>query len=248
MNIIWQQDPKYADWTLGSTQWLVSRYGCAVCCVAMALDESLLDIVNTNIGFNSNGFIIWENFGTVKKRLFYDDRPVDMNEIASWIKQGYRVILDTRFGEQDTLDAEHFVLATEARSDNQDVLIADPWYGDSVWFSSRYGEPTRWIYQIIVYEKKYDVVSAPDEMMQISKQQFSDLITKLDTQEKLIEQQKSSISTLEKQIINNEADIEKLKQQLATPQPDNTLAKLKEIMNGSGWWWTKWAKVKALVA
>jgi chromosome segregation ATPase len=87
--------------------------------------------------------------------------------------------------------------------------------------------------------------------MMIEKKVFEDLISKLDKQEKDIEQKNSSIAILENQIKLAQQDVEVLKKE-KKKLTDEIISLsafpelVKNIVFGKGWWWTKLVRVKAL--
>jgi len=182
MQLINQRDPKYAGWTLGSSSLSVNSYGCAASSAAMALDMDLLTLIDNNDFFTKPGhpqgagLILWENIHTLKDRESFSEYPADLPKIAGYIHDGYPVILETRFDETESL--MHFVLAIGVSDDGRDFLINDPWGGEQVWFSAKYGDPSRWIYQMIVYDKKTIQTEANPEQIPVDKKQFEALVTK----------------------------------------------------------------------
>lgn len=106
---------------------------------------------------------------------------------------------------------------------------------------------------------------ATDDMISIDKAVFEELVTKATAYDKFaksgytqIEQVLSEVKQLEQEISDKGKDIDVLKaenahlkeviKELQIIKPDPLLEKVRAIMNGSGWWWTKWAKLKALIA
>lgn len=143
-----QQD--YPNYTLGASGYDVASVGCAASSVAMALGKPLEEIVNNNEGFDSEGYIHWEQFGDLVARegMDYTGKSVDLNEVANHIRNGDPVILETVIPGA----GQHFVLGVAMRSDNRDIIIKDPYTGSSYWYSAVYGSPEE-IQQMLVYNR-----------------------------------------------------------------------------------------------
>lgn len=231
MKLINQTSQEYAGWTLGNSDTTVYSAGCTSCAIAISLDIPLLDIVNepkhyvdntgSVIGGKASDLILWGSFDV--KYIYlqkYYQSPADITLLKKYLSEGYRPILETRFNKNEGLP--HFVCAISYEGEK--IKVCDPIDGTIKWFNDAYGEPSRWIYQMVVYDKKY--VGKPTEnstMISISKETFEMLVTKSDQFDKFVasgfssvEQVLNTIKQLNMETTNKEKDIEALKQQIGT--------------------------------
>lgn len=207
MKLINQTSSEYAGWTLGNSSSSVSRFGCAVASASMALDMDFKSIVDDPNHFVNSDLIVWESLATVKDRQWFYQNPADIELIKKYLSQGYRVICETRFNQNE--DLMHFVCAIGFEGDK--IKIADPIDGTIKWFNDAYGFPARWIYQIVVYEKSF-----PPENGDALAACLADRLKfwqERDTEIKKNEQLNLTISTLNTEIANKSQDIEFLKAQ-----------------------------------
>lgn len=169
MKLINQTSPEYSGWTLGNSSLTVYDFGCAVASSSMATDKDFLSIIDNPDNFNSQGLIIWDKIAPIKDRRWYSAAPANLPVIVDYLNRGYRVIFETRFNKNEAM--QHFVCAINTNAQGNDFEIADPIDGKKRWFSEKYGEPTRWIYQIVVFDKLVD----ENKTVTISQKEYDEL-------------------------------------------------------------------------
>lgn len=132
----------------------IGQHGCAVTCIAMehTFFRGYMDPRAMNSWMKQhNGF--WYNlvnFGAAPGfagSRDYSRSAADLGYINSLLDRGYLVIAMTYFPPSRTIT--HFVLIT-GHSGNT-YAINDPWTGDRTTFNARFGDPSRWIYNINFY-------------------------------------------------------------------------------------------------
>jgi hypothetical protein len=180
--VYWQRDPLWAGEHLGydraARDSTMGKYGCAVCCVAMLLNESKLpevfdpvriDEEMTRAGLYrgaSYNLVDWPNLYKQWSRLVYRGRfdcpnrsPTgsEFSEIISRLRDGMAVVLYVDSSKREDGLQQHFVLAAGIGELDTDIWIADPWFGDFAPLIPRYG---RTVTQAICGAVLYDYTGA----------------------------------------------------------------------------------------
>lgn len=193
-----QRDPRWASKKLGnSTTSTIGDYGCAVACVAMLCSYygkntdvgKLNDDMKDNEGFDGP-YIIWQNVNKLYSDITftrwedYPNDPAPVDRIRNQLNDGKPVIVWVDINPNQPGNQMHFVILTGI--EGQDFYCNDPWYGDSILFSSRYGDPLTGLLGHRFYSGP--VPSAPTGNLELEEclRQHSELVTKCDTLEKEI--------------------------------------------------------------
>lgn len=160
-----QRDPNWSAQHLGYPQAAadstLGKYGCAVCCVAMLLNESklpesydppLVNHVLTDkklyIGSSYN-LIAWPDLTQAWDRLVWRGRfdcpmrapkPAEWKEVLTRLRAGMPVIIYVDALAKEPGLQQHFVLAAGIGAEDWQIWIADPWHGDFAPLVPRYGK------------------------------------------------------------------------------------------------------------
>jgi peptidase C39-like protein len=150
--VVSQQDGAWAGVQLGSSPVdTIGSAGCAVSAVAMVLNyyggstnpAQLNAWLTANNGYATDDDVIWDSVsGASGGRVdFTGWYGADLGTVGNELDAGRPVIAEVSlYGNQ------HFVVLTG--SAGSDFIINDPWFGDQVAFSSRYGDPSAGIVSI----------------------------------------------------------------------------------------------------
>jgi hypothetical protein len=148
-----QQDGAWASAPLGSSATeTVTSAGCAITAVTMMLGHYGIDTdpggFNTwlmgNGGYAFDDQLIWAAITTYTsgRVAFSGWFGPDLGLIQHELDAGRPVVAEVQLGGN-----QHFVLLTGYGSDTG-FVINDPWFGDSVRFNDRYGDPSSGILSI----------------------------------------------------------------------------------------------------
>ena len=148
-----QRDGRWAWEKLGfSTRYTIGSDGCLVSSLAMlytswgyGYNPSTLNAELKRRNAFSGALIKWAQLPGYQGMLNYSNSSADLGRIRTLLDQGYRLTVETRMGSKRNI--QHWV-AVYGIGANGDLLIVDPWYGDRLWFSSRFGNPKRWVYRV----------------------------------------------------------------------------------------------------
>lgn len=147
-----QRDPKWAKKKLGNSNLEFGLYGCAVTAMAMLCcyygkdtdPGKLNDDLKEKDGF-IEGNIIWSAVHKVYPDIKFTSwkdyplEPAPVNAISDRIKWGHPVVCWVDINPNQPGNQMHWVLLIGIEGD--DFWLNDPWYGDQVLFSKRYGVP-----------------------------------------------------------------------------------------------------------
>ena len=170
-----QKDTRWNWILLGTSKSNIGGYGCLMVNAAMVaryyghdvnpaqMNQLLIDnggYVNGNLfvfGALTDIFpdvvIDWNNF------INCIDTPAPLGTIDAMLLAGYPVIVMVDFNPSDADIDQHWV--TIVGKQNGSYIINDPIDGARVTFESRYGDPARYIFRIVVYKGTPAVI--PDE-------------------------------------------------------------------------------------
>ena len=176
-----QRDPKYKGYVLDDSPYSFWDFGCALCSVSMVAkyygkdtDPIKLDSDLSKIGgIDNQGLMHWNKVSELYSDIScdvvnYGNDPANMAQIDEALNNNFPVIVETRFGQDET--AMHYVVLTKK---NGVYTANDPWWGDSCSFNERYGEPSRWIYLAIFYKG-----TAGNQTVAVLKDTFEELVRK----------------------------------------------------------------------
>jgi GH25 family lysozyme M1 (1,4-beta-N-acetylmuramidase) len=168
-----QRDPRWKDIKLGTSTSTIGGYGCLMTAGSMVaryygvdtdparLNQLLIDnggYVNSQGGStNANLFVFgvltdifpqvkmdWTNF------IDCSDIPAPLDKIDSLLLAGYPVIVQVDYNPSDADIDQHWVVIKGKR--NGSYIINDPIDGLERTFESKYGDPQRYIFRIVVYK------------------------------------------------------------------------------------------------
>ena len=148
-----QQDGAWAGAPLGNSPTdTIGSAGCAITAVTMMLRYYGLNTdpgafntwVTVNGGYVYDDQIIWDavNFYTNGRVTFSGWIGPDLAVIQAELDAGRPVVAEVQLGGN-----QHFVLLTGYTTEGG-ITINDPWFGDSVRFVDRYGDPAAGIVSI----------------------------------------------------------------------------------------------------
>ena len=180
-----QRDPQWSSIKIANSSLSMGSYGCAVTCLAMMLstfvghDETPLTAMEklAEVGaFTSGGWIIWSRIqlafpevdflardyvvSDYKTQLITSD--VAFTRAKKMLRIGQFPMLAVRLGANQK-QPNHWVLAVDDIDD--DLIIHDPWTGDRVSFSSRYGDPYNQIFGLARIFGPRSTTDVPDETL-----------------------------------------------------------------------------------
>jgi hypothetical protein len=144
--VMGQQDPAWAAAPLGSSPTeTIGSAGCAITAVTMMLRYYGIDTdpgafnawLTASGGYAFGDQLIWDAVTRYSggRLTFSGWTGPDMNIIRGELDAGRPVVAEVRLGAN-----QHFVLLTGYTQDDG-VIINDPWFTDSVKFSDRYANP-----------------------------------------------------------------------------------------------------------
>jgi hypothetical protein len=150
--VLSQWDGRWASTGLGSSHlWSIGNAGCAITAVVMMLDYYGLetDPAQLNAWLTGNGGyafgdeLIWDQVTAASggRVAFTGWFGPALGQIDSELDEGHPVIAQVVLNR-----STHFVLITGYT--DAGYLVNDPWFGDSINFSERYGDPAAGIVSI----------------------------------------------------------------------------------------------------
>lgn len=151
--VMGQQDPAWAGAPLGTSQTdTIGSSGCAITSVTMMLryygintDPGAFNAwLAGNGGYVFDDVLIWDAVTTYSggRVAFSGWLGADLGAITNELDAGRPVVAEVRLDGN-----QHFVLLTGYSQDGG-FVINDPWFGDSVNFADRYGDPASGIVSI----------------------------------------------------------------------------------------------------
>ena len=158
-----QRDPRWATIKLGNSTLTIGSDGCLLVCHAMMLTyyghEFLPDLLNEVYKSKSvfegaliNFYKAGQVYPDVRAVEYYNcpTTPCDLNKIDNQLNKKQPVIawVDNINGDSKP---DHFVLII-GKTDDGHYLVNDPWMGEEYYFDAKWGEPSRNIYGLRIYE------------------------------------------------------------------------------------------------
>ena len=148
-----QQDGAWAATPLGTSPTeTIGSAGCAIAAVTMMLRHYGIDTdpgrfngwLTGNGGYAFDDQLIWNAVTTYTggRVAFSGWFGPDLGLIQRELDAGRPVVAEVQLSGN-----QHFVLLTGYNAD-RGFVINDPWFGDSVRFIDRYGDPSTWIFSI----------------------------------------------------------------------------------------------------
>jgi len=160
-----QRDLRWKDKKLGGGG-SIGLYGCYLTCLSMYLiycgkEDMTPDVLNEVFkvnkcydGNNLNFYAIGKIWGDFKSIEFYEcnDIPCDTSKVDTLLKKKQPVIAKVDFDNNPSTKGDsHFVLII-GKTDDGHYIINDPWEGETYFFDAKYGEPSKGIYGLRIYE------------------------------------------------------------------------------------------------
>lgn len=161
-----QRDERWKLKKLGFSDVTIGNYGCVLTCHSMIMNyfghEMLPDVLNevykTKEVFDNFSYINFYKAGAVfpdvKAKEMYDclDVPCDLSKIDAELNKKQPVIARVDFDTNpSTKEDWHYILII-GKTDDGHYIINDPWTGETYFFDAKYGEPSRFIYGLRIYE------------------------------------------------------------------------------------------------
>lgn len=176
-----QRDPRWAHQRLGTADGVtIGGYGCYTTAQADVASDYGIDVnpaqlddiftANENDPYGKGGYVqgdlAWD--GMLAK--VYPDKfefvgvyncqnnPCDLNQLKPYDEYGKEAIIEVDFDHNPADGIQtHFVRM--AFFNNGDPIIDDPWTGERIVFSSRYGSPAETIQKVVFYQAKLTPVA-----------------------------------------------------------------------------------------
>lgn len=151
IKLISQRDQVHASKKLGNSSLTIGSDGCVLVSATMLVNK-VLNLNETPVSLNqkmvdnggySGALWVWSALSKVFPQIIFDGRrdpigvPADIVEIRGYIDRDIPVIIMVDFDRGKDGVQQHFVLVI-GYTDN-DLVVADPWYGDEVYLRARYG-------------------------------------------------------------------------------------------------------------
>ena len=161
-----QNDPKWSGIKLGtSTVSTIGNFGCLLTCAAMLCKyfgkdtdpQRLNEAMKKVGGFYNGSYWIWGKLSEVYPDISFDwdiynkgnfeDIPADLTMLDKLLEQKIPAIVKVDFTPGGEVN-EHWVLVVGKETD---YIVNDPWTGEEYYFAARYGDPSRYIFNIRAY-------------------------------------------------------------------------------------------------
>ncbi len=153
-----QTDKRWKSTTFSASKLTIERWGCAICSIANLLNfykkTDTPDVLAKKLEFTPDGAVKWasvsKNYPDIQFKLYTDCSAVSapLDKIDAFLAQDIPVIVATRMGIGRK--QEHWVILWKKWAG--EYLCSDPLNGE-IFFKDKYGDPKRWIYKIVVYNK-----------------------------------------------------------------------------------------------
>lgn len=151
--VMGQKDTKWANQQLGTVAGTIGQYGCLLTCMSMLASyygHNINPAEMDNWLKNNSGYVqgnLYRNDAFArefpdcgyKDPIFCTNYTAPLDKINAELKAGRPVVVMVDF-DHDPNDGiqTHFVLIVGLNDDGV-YIINDPWYGDQVFFTGRYG-------------------------------------------------------------------------------------------------------------
>ena len=166
--VLAQRDPRWANVKLGYSPTItIGQQGCLITSLTMVLNHygynETPSTVNAKLQDPKiHGFVAGQPNMYWKSPLavWSIDYPVwrepwfgktDLNEINTWLAKGAWALVHVDLDIETSAIEQHWVVLTERVGDDYRTL--DPWQGDEILFSTRFGKPENGIYRVCIYSK-----------------------------------------------------------------------------------------------
>ena len=160
--VISQLNPVWKNLYLGTSSNTIGADGCAItsCTMMLQYERHSIDVPTfnnwliLNEGYAAQDELVWSAIGRlapdiqVQPTVNCGTTPAPLDQIKASIDAGNPVVLGVSFNKDPNLTSpDHFVIAV-GHMDDGTFIINDPWYGDQVFFTARYGDQASFILQV----------------------------------------------------------------------------------------------------
>lgn len=150
-----QHDPRWGNTKLGTSSYTIGTDGCTITSMAMLVkyygkdtDPQRLDAMTTNVGgFSGGSAYIWGSLTTIYPDIAftqikeYPNDPAPVDALRKELDLGHPIPVWLDSNPRQAGNQMHWVLLVGY--EGNDFWINDPWTGDQVLFTSRYGDPVK---------------------------------------------------------------------------------------------------------
>jgi hypothetical protein len=225
-----QRDERWKLKRLGNSTLTIGSYGCLLTCHSMSLiyfghelTPELLNEVYKSKGVFDEALInfyaagtVFEDFNAVE---YYDCQtiPCDLNKIDVGLSKKQPIIAMVDFDlNPNTKGDWHFVLII-GKTDDGHYLINDPWTGETYYFDAKYGDPSKNIYGLRIYE-------GIPKTNETNEDTLNDLQDKLSSCNSMLSEKALESNSLRDELLVQEKDNEDLASQLSTARSERDKA------------------------
>lgn len=231
-----QKDARWGLKRLGTGTVTISNYGCLLTCHSMMLTyfghELLPDVLNevykSKGVFDQDTLInFWAAatcFDDIKVGEYYNcyNDPCDLSKIDNQLNKKMPVIAMVDFAPTAGVQT-HFVLII-GKTDDGHYIINDPWNGETYFFDAKYGDPSKYIYGLRIYEGTPQNASSPED-------EIADLSDKLKSCNVSLAEKALEANNLRDELMVQERDNEDLASQLTKARAErDTLSSEKKLV------------------
>jgi chorismate mutase len=213
-----QRNPAWKDKKMGGGG-TIGLYGCLLTCHAMSLTyyghpttpdqlNELFKSKNCYDGNFLNFYAVGGVYGDYKASEMYDcyETPCDLGKIDKLLSEKKPVIAMVDFDVNPSTKGDwHFVLIIGKENDS--YFINDPWTGETYYFEAKYGDPSRNIYGLRIYEgnppqtvNPQDEIEGLREKIQSLNEDLSDKALEISELTKEVGEAKNESKTLNEQL------------------------------------------------
>ncbi|MBP7212728.1 MAG: hypothetical protein KBA03_00705 [Anaerolineaceae bacterium] len=164
--VLAQRDPRWKNVKLGYSPTItIGQQGCLITSLTMVLNqygyEETPATVNTKLQAKG-GFpagtpllywkvppVVWDIDYSVWREPWFG--VTNLAEIDDWLAKGAWALVHVDLDIETSAIEQHWVVLTEKVGD--DYKCRDPWQGDEILFSSRFGQPSQGIFRVCIYSK-----------------------------------------------------------------------------------------------
>jgi hypothetical protein len=152
-----QNNPLWANLTIGNTSIKIKDKGCVICSLANLLNHFNFNVnpatLAKQLKFANTGDVYWSSITTSYPKVIFIDRidyskvQANISLIDGLLSHNFPVLVETRTGLLRR--NPHWVILWEKEYDK--YVMSDP-LSDEVFFENKYKDPARWIYKIVYYK------------------------------------------------------------------------------------------------
>lgn len=162
-----QNDPRWKNKLLGTSNTTIGNYGCLVTCIASVLTKmgykvdpaQLVDLITARVGWHNGNQYYWKSplvlFGDVHVTEFIDcyNVPAPLGRLDAILQSGRPATVHVDYKPETPANDQHWVNII-GKKGASDYWIHDPIDGALAAFSERYRSPAQQIFRIVGYSRK----------------------------------------------------------------------------------------------